>query len=63
MNKICDAFIIVAAISLILGTIVRLLDSRFLFEISSQAYLQFSQAILLLAIAVGIRELLRAKEK
>ena len=63
MNKILDVFIIVAAISLILGIISRIILTPFPFGLEAQAYLQFSQAILLFAIAIGIRELLRAKSK
>ncbi|MFQ6083743.1 MAG: hypothetical protein ACE5WD_10325 [Candidatus Aminicenantia bacterium] len=63
MNKICDAFIIAAAISLILGIIVRLTLNPFIYGITAQAYLQFSHGLLLFAIAIGIRELLRAKSK
>ena len=61
MSKLCDALIIVAAVCLVLGIIVRLLQSPFLLGITSQAYLQFTHAVLLGAIAVGVRELLKAK--
>lgn len=63
MNKICDAFIIGAAIILIVGIISRIALKPFLFGIEAQAYLQFSHALLLFAIAIGIRELLRNKDK
>jgi len=63
MKGILDFFIIVAAISIILGIISRILLTPFPFGLEAQAYLQFSQAMLLFAIAVGIRELLRAKGK
>lgn len=61
MSLIADILIIVAAISLVLGIIVRLLESTFLLDITSQAYLQFTQGLLLFAIAIGVRELLKAK--
>jgi len=63
MKGILDLFIIVAALSIILGIISRILLKPFPFGLEAQAYLQFSQAMLLFAIAVGIRELLRTKEK
>ena len=61
MSKIGDVLIIVAAVCLILGIIVRLLESPFILGITSQAYLQFTQVVLLFAIAVGVRELLKTK--
>jgi len=63
MNKICDGFIILAAISLIMGIISRILLKPFPFGIEAQAYLQLSHGLLLFAIAIGIRELIRAKGK
>jgi len=63
MKGICDLFIIVAAISLIVGIISRILLKPFPFGLEAQAYLQFSQVLLLFAIAIVIRELLRAKGK
>lgn len=63
MNKICDAFIILAVISLILGIISRILLKPFPFGLEAQAYLQFTHAMLLFAIAIGVRELLRSKGK
>jgi len=63
MDKIRDSLIIVAAISLILGIISRILLKPFPFGLEGQAYVQFSQTLLLFAIAVGIREILKAKEK
>ncbi len=46
MRKICDVFIIVAAVSLVLGIISRLIMKPFL-AIEAQAFLQFTQACLL----------------
>lgn len=63
MKGILDLFIIVAAICLIVGIISRILLTPFPFGLEAQAYLQFSQAMLLFAIALGIRELVRGKEK
>ena len=62
MNKLCDVCILAAAISLILGIISRMLLKPFPFGIEGQAFLQFSQAMLLFAIAIGIRELLKTKK-
>jgi len=63
MKGFLDLFIIVAGISLIIGIISRILMKPFPFGLEAQAYLQFAQAMLLFAIALGLRELLRAKEK
>ncbi|MFB0566294.1 MAG: hypothetical protein ACETWK_11550 [Candidatus Aminicenantaceae bacterium] len=61
--RICDAFIVLAAISIIVGIISRLLMTPFPFGIEAQAYLQFTHGMLLFAIAIGIREILRTKRK
>lgn len=63
LNKLSDGLLIVAALSLILGIICRLFTEPIVLGITSQAYLQFTQAVLLFAIALGIRELVGAKEK
>ncbi len=62
MRKICDVFIILAAVSLVLGIISRLLMKPFL-AIEAQAFLQFTQACLLFAIAIAAREWMAAKGK
>ena len=62
MRKICEAFIVVAAISLVLGIISRLIVKPFL-GIEAQAFLQFTQACLLFAIALAAREYFIAKGK
>ena len=62
MKKICEGFIVVAAISLVLGIISRLLMKPF-FAIEGQAFLQFTQACLLFAIAIAAREWMVAKGK
>jgi hypothetical protein len=63
MNKtkgtICDVFIVVAAVALLLGTISRIAASAFVFGVTSQAFLQFAQGLLLFAIAIGVRELMK----
>lgn len=63
MKGLLDLFVIVAGISLIVGIISRILLTPFPFGLEAQAYLQFSQAMLLFAIALGVRELVRGKEK
>ncbi|UCC38718.1 MAG: hypothetical protein JSV96_12950 [Candidatus Aminicenantes bacterium] len=63
MKGICDLFIIVAAVSLLLGVISRIITKPFLFGVTSQAFLQLTQGLLLFAIAIGVREILRAKAK
>ena len=62
MKKICDGCLILAGISLIVGIISRLLLKPFPFGLEAQAYVQFSQTLLLFAIAIGIREF-KAKGK
>ncbi len=60
---LCDVCIILAIISLILGVISRILVTPFPFGkvhgIEAQAYLRFTQTLLLFAIAGGIRQLLK----
>ena len=63
MKGMLDLFIIAAAVSLVLGIVSRLLAKAFIFGVTSQAFLQLAQGLLLFAIAVGIREVLRAKAK
>jgi hypothetical protein len=63
MRKICEAFIVVAAISLVLGIISRLMVKPFFFGIEAQAFLQFTQACLLFAVAIAAREWMIAKGK
>jgi uncharacterized membrane protein YuzA (DUF378 family) len=62
MKGVCEAFIIVAAISLIIGIISRLLVEP-IFGIEAQAFLQFTQTCLLFAIALAAREYFIAKGK
>jgi hypothetical protein len=63
MKGMCDLFIIVGAVSLLLGIISRIIAKPFLLGVTSQAFLQLSQGLLLFAIAIGIREILKAKAK
>ena len=63
MKGILDLLIGAAAISLLLGIITRITLSPFVFGVTSQAFLQLAQGLLLFAIAVGIREVVRAKTK
>ncbi len=62
MKKICEAFIIVAVISLIVGVISRLIVEPIM-GVEAQAFLQFTQACLLFAIAIAAREWMIAKGK
>ncbi|UCE21774.1 MAG: hypothetical protein JSV46_06050 [Candidatus Aminicenantes bacterium] len=55
---ICDLFIIVAAIVLLVGIISRLMVKPIM-GIEAQAFLQFTQTLLLFAVAFGIRQLLK----
>lgn len=55
---ICDLLIIVAAIVLIIGIISRLMVKPIM-GIEAQAFLQFTQTLLLFAVAFGIRQLLK----
>ena len=55
---LCDLFIIVAAIVIIIGIISRLMVKPIM-GIEAQAFLQFSQAMLLFAVAIGVRLLLK----
>lgn len=59
LNSLCDVCIIVAAISMVLGIITRIAESAIIFGVTSQAFLQFTQGLLLFAIALGIRGLLK----
>jgi len=62
MRKICEAFIVVAAVSLIVGVISRLMVKPIM-GIEAQAFLQFTQACLLFAVALAAREWMIAKGK
>jgi hypothetical protein len=56
MKNICDGCLVLAAISLIVGIISRLLLKPLFFGLEAQAFLQFSQTLLLFAIAFGIKD-------
>ena len=62
MKKICEILIVLAAISLVLGIVSRLIVQPFI-GIEAQAFLQFTQACLLFAIALAAREWMIAKGK
>ncbi|MCZ2844962.1 MAG: hypothetical protein O2U61_00440 [Candidatus Bathyarchaeota archaeon] len=62
MRKICEAFIVVAAVSLIVGVISRLMVKP-IWGIEAQAFLQFTKACLLFAVAIAAREWMIAKGK
>jgi hypothetical protein len=62
MKKICDVLIVIAAISLIVGVISRLIVEPIM-GVEAQAFLQFTQACLLFAIALAAREWMIAKGK
>ena len=62
-RKICDILILGAGVSLLLGIITRITLKTFVFGVTSQAFLQFAQGLLLFAIAIGVREILRMKEE
>ena len=62
MRKICEVFIVVAAVSLIVGIISRLMVKPII-GIEAQAFLQFTKACLLFAIAIAAREWMIAKGK
>ena len=63
INIAIDLSIIIAAISIILGVISRIMVTPFpggsAHGIEAQAYLRFAQTCLLFAMAGGIRQLLR----
>lgn len=56
LKKIADGCIVLAAISLVLGIISRLLLKPFPLGLEAQAYVQFSQTLLLFAIALGLKD-------
>ena len=62
MRKICEVLIVVAAVSLVLGIVSRLMVQPFI-GIEGQAFLQFTQTCLLFAIAIAAREWMIAKGK
>jgi len=55
---LCDLFIIAAAIVMIIGIVSRLMIKPIM-GIEAQAFLQFTQALLLFAIAGGVKLLLK----
>ncbi len=59
VNIICDILIIVAAVSLIVGLVSRIMVTPFVFGLEASSFLQFSVVLLLFAIAGEIRQLVR----
>ena len=55
---LCDLFIIAAAIVMVIGVVSRLMVKPIM-GIEAQAFLQFTQALLLFAIAGGVKLLLK----
>ena len=55
---LCDLFIIAAGIVMIIGIVSRLMVKPIM-GIEAQAFLQFTQALLLFAIAGGVKLLLK----
>jgi len=62
MKKIADGCLLLSVLSLILGIISRIILKPFPLGLQAQAFLQFTQTLLLFAIALGIREF-KAKGK
>jgi sensor domain CHASE-containing protein len=57
MSKtIVNGCLVLAAISLVVGIVSRLLLKPLFFGLEGQAFVQFSQTLLLFAIAFGIKE-------
>jgi hypothetical protein len=56
LKKIADGCLVLAAISLVLGIISRVLLKPFPLGLEAQAFNQFSQTLLLFAIALGLKE-------
>jgi hypothetical protein len=55
---LCDLFIIAAGVVMLIGIISRLMVKPIM-GIEAQAFLQFTQALLLFAVAGGVRLLLK----
>lgn len=56
MKKIADGCLVLAALSLIVGIVSRLLLKPLFFGLEAQAFVQFSQTLLLFAIALGLKD-------
>jgi hypothetical protein len=59
VNIICDILIVVAAVSLIVGLISRIMVTPFVLGLEASSFLQFSVVLLLFAIVGEIRQLVR----
>ncbi|MBN1273905.1 MAG: hypothetical protein JXB26_16700 [Candidatus Aminicenantes bacterium] len=62
-KKLLDLFLIAAVVCIILGVITRILMRPIILGITAQAYVQFTQVILLFALSMGVREIIQKKEK
>jgi hypothetical protein len=56
MKNICNGCLFLAALSLIVGIVSRLLLKPLFFGLEAQAFVQFSQTLLLFAIALGLKD-------
>ncbi len=63
MQKMSIISIVVAGVSLVIGIIVRLANARFLFGLTANALLRFTDTALLFALAFGLLQLLRTKKE
>ena len=62
-KKLFDLSIIAAVLCIILGIITRILMRPFILGVTAQAYVQFTQVLLLFALSIGVREIIQKKEK
>lgn len=53
--------IIVGAVSLLAGIVAKILEATWVFGLVARSFLGFADALFLLAIALGVRELFKAK--
>ena len=56
LKKVFDGCLILAAISLIVGLVSRILLKPLVLGLDAQSFAQFSEILLLFAIAIGIKE-------
>jgi len=59
MKILIDIFLVVAAVSLIVGIISRVMTAPLAFGLEARSFLGFSVACLLFAITLGVRVLVR----
>ena len=53
--------LIVGAVSLLTGIVSKILGATWVFGLVARSFLEFTSALFLLAIALGVRELFKAK--